>query len=266
MRSAILIISVAVVAGSMVLVWLASLGIRNAGIVDVFWGFGFVLVATTAFWIGDGYTPRRVLVLLLASIWGMRLAVHLGLRNLGKPEDFRYARMRQKAGLRFGVKSLFTVFAVQAVAMWVVALPLQLAQAAGTVERVTWRDGVGAGLWLIGFAFESVGDAQLRRFRADPANAGAVMDRGLWRYTRHPNYFGDATLWWGFFVIALNAPDGWWAIVSPLTMTLLLSRISGVPMLERRLRRTRPGYEDYARRTSALFPLPSRRRSDGGMP
>ena len=249
----------AVIAGAMVLVWLASLRLRNTGIVDVFWGPGFVLVALLAFLLGDGYTPRSVLVLALAAAWGLRLGTHLGIRNLGKPEDFRYARMRERSGKGWGLESLVKVFAVQGVAMWVVSLPLQYAQMSGTPERLTWRDALGPGLWAVGFAFESIGDAQLRRFKADPSSAGRVMDRGLWRYTRHPNYFGDATLWWGFFVIALNSPDGWWTIASPIVMTFVLARITGVPILERHLMRSRPGYGDYARRTSALFPLPPKR-------
>lgn len=255
----ILLASAAAVVAALILVWLLSLRMRNAGIVDVFWGPGLVLVALVAFALGDGYMPRRVLVLALAVVWGLRLGLHLGLRNIGKPEDFRYARMRERSGERFGIESLVKVFAVQAVAMWVVSLPLQYAQMSGTPDRLTWRDALGVPLWVLGFAFEALGDAQLRRFKADPASAGEVMDRGLWRYTRHPNYFGDATLWWGFFVIALNSPDGWWTIASPILMTFVLARITGVPILERHMMRTRPGYEEYARRTSALFPLPPRR-------
>lgn len=255
-QARVLIASGAVVAVAMILVWLASLRLRNTGIVDAFWGPGFVIVAITAFMIGDGYTPRRVLVVSLAAAWGLRLGAHLASRNLGKPEDFRYARMREKFGERWGMRSLVSVFLVQGIAMWSVSLPLQFAQISGTPSRLTWRDGLGAALWLVGFAFEAIGDAQLRRFKTDPANAGTVMDRGLWRYTRHPNYFGDATLWWGFFVIALDAPDGWWTIVSPVAMTFVLARITGVPILERHLMHSRPGYAEYVRRTSALFPLP----------
>lgn len=260
-QARIMLASASLVLAAINVVWLISVRIRNAGIVDVFWGFGFVLVALTAFTLGDGYAPRRWLVLALAALWGMRLAVHLGLRNIGKPEDFRYRHMRQRSKGNFAMESLVRVFAVQALAMWTVSLPLQFAQAAGTPERLTWLDALGAGLWVVGFAFEAIGDAQLRRFKADPSNAGTVMDRGLWRYTRHPNYFGDAVLWWGFFVIALNSPDGWWTIVSPVLMTFVLAKISGVPILEKHLIKTRPGYAEYVRRTSALFPLPPKKPS-----
>lgn len=255
----LLVASAATIAAAMLVVWTLSVRIRNTGIVDVFWGIGFVLVAVVSFAIGDGYTLRKVLVLALAGIWGLRLGLHLGVRNVGKPEDFRYARMREKSGARWGIESLFRVFLAQGIAMWTVSLPLQYAMGAGTPERLTWKDGLGAGLWAIGFAFEAIGDLQLRRFKAAPSSPAAVMDRGLWRYTRHPNYFGDATLWWGLFVIALNAPDVWWTIAGPLLMTFVLTRITGVPILERHLMRSRPGYAEYARRTSAFFPLPPKR-------
>ncbi|HJR18238.1 MAG TPA: DUF1295 domain-containing protein [Actinomycetota bacterium] len=264
-QARIMLASAFLIVAAMNLVWLASVRMRNVGIVDVFWGIGFVLVALTGFVIGDGYVARRLLVLGLACAWGLRLGIHLGVRNIGKPEDFRYARMRELSKGNFAMETLVRVFAVQALAMWTVSLPLQFAQSSGTPGRMTWLDGLGAGLWLLGFAFESIGDAQLRRFKADPSNAGTVMDRGLWRYTRHPNYFGDAVVWWGFFVIALNSPDGWWAIASPLLMTFVLAKISGVPILEHHLMRSKPGYADYARRTSALFPLPPKRGADGAV-
>jgi steroid 5-alpha reductase family enzyme len=258
----LLVASACLIVAAMNLVWLASVRMRNAGIVDVFWGIGFALVALTGLALGDGYLGRRLLVAGVVTVWGLRLAVHLGQRNIGKPEDFRYARMRDRSP-NFAAESLLKVFGVQAVAMLVVSLPVQVAQASGTPDRLTWRDALGVVLWLVGFAFEAIGDAQLRRFKADPGNAGSVMDRGLWRYTRHPNYFGDATMWWGLFVLALNARNGWWSIASPIVMTFLLARITGVPLLERRLMKTRPGYADYARRTSALIPLPPKRAPRG---
>ncbi|MGH2760181.1 MAG: DUF1295 domain-containing protein [Actinomycetota bacterium] len=239
----------------MVVVWAASVALRDASIVDVVWGLGFAMISIVGWVRADGVPARRTLVTILTVVWGARLAVHLLVRNWGAGEDNRYRAMRRRWGDRFPVVSLFTVFCLQGVLMWIVSLPVQAAQAATTPDALTWVDGLGVVLWMTGFGFEVIGDGQLRRFKADPANAKAVMDQGLWRYTRHPNYFGDATLWWGIGVIALSA-RGWWALAGPMVMTLLLLRVSGVPLLERRMKRTRPGYEDYVGRTSAFVPLP----------
>jgi steroid 5-alpha reductase family enzyme len=244
------------IAAMMVLVWFASLARRDASLVDRFWGFGFVVVAALGAWLGAGHPPRKVLLLSLVAVWGLRLSIHLTRRNWGHGEDVRYQRMRHAWGDRFWWVSLFTVYILQAAILWVVALPIVFGQSSATPARLTWIDALGALVWLAGFVFETVGDAQLRAFKADPANRGKVMDRGLWRYTRHPNYFGDALLWWGLFLIAAQAHLGLIAVVSPLVMTFLLTRVSGVPMLERQLLRTRPGYEEYCRRTNAFFPWP----------
>ena len=238
--------------------WVVSLLLRDASIVDIFWGFGFAMIALLGFIRADGVPARRTLVTILTVAWGLRLAVHLLLRNWGAGEDYRYRAMRRRWGSRFPVVSLVTVFVLQGTLMWIVSLPVQAAQSATAPDALTWVDGLGVVLWLVGFTFEVVGDLQLRLFKADPRNGGEVMDRGLWRYTRHPNYFGDATLWWGLGVIALSA-RGWWALIGPLVMTILLLRVSGVPLLERRMQRTRPGYEDYVRRTSPFVPLPPKR-------
>jgi steroid 5-alpha reductase family enzyme len=255
-----LLLGSAVLIGALMLVlWLASLRLRDSSIVDRFWGLGFVLVAAAAFPLAGGPLGRRVLLLALAATWGLRLAWHITRRNWGHGEDTRYQKMRASWGARFWWVSLLTVFALQGVLMWLVSLPLVVGQASPTPARLTWLDGLGALVWLVGFAFEAIGDAQLRAFKADPANRGRVMDRGLWRFTRHPNYFGDALLWWGIFLVASQAEHGPWTVVSPLIMTFLLTRISGVPMLERQLRKTRPGYDEYCRRTSAFFPWPPRR-------
>jgi steroid 5-alpha reductase family enzyme len=239
----------------MVLVWASSVVLRDASIVDIFWGLGFGMIAIVGWALADGVPARRKLVTILTVIWGLRLAVHLLVRNWGGGEDYRYRAMRRRWGERFPVISLVTVFGLQGALMWIVSLPVQAAQAATAPDALTWVDGLGVVLWLVGFSFEVVGDWQLRRFKGDPDNKGRVMDRGLWRYTRHPNYFGDAALWWGLGVIALSA-RGWWSLAGPLVMTVLLLRVSGVPLLERRMQRTRPDYEEYARRTSAFVPLP----------
>jgi steroid 5-alpha reductase family enzyme len=257
--SHVLIGTAAAVGVLMLVVWIASLALRDASIVDRFWGLGFVLVAAGVFPVAAGPLERRVLLLALAGIWGLRLAWHITRRNWGHGEDVRYQKMRAYWGERFWWVSLLTVFLLQGVLLWLVSLPLQVGQASATPERLTWLDALGALVWLVGFAFEAIGDAQLRAFKADPANRGQVMDRGLWRYTRHPNYFGDALLWWGIFLVASQTEGGLWTVASPLIMTFLLTRLSGVPMLERQLRKTRPGYAEYCQRTSAFFPLPPRR-------
>jgi steroid 5-alpha reductase family enzyme len=252
-------ITLAVTAGVFFALWIVSLRIRNASIVDVWWGPGFSLIALVSFLLAPGDAlPRRQLVLILTAIWGLRLGFHLLLRNAGRGEDFRYAAMRRRWGDGFPLKSLTTVFALQAALMWVVSLPLQVAMHAATpVSLGTW-DLLGIVVFAIGLFFETVGDLQLARFKADPANAGRVMDRGLWRYTRHPNYFGDAVAWWGLWLIALAVPGGFWSIVGPIVMTVLLTRVSGVPMLERTIGKRRPGYDEYVRRTSAFVPRPPR--------
>ena len=247
-------ITLAATAALMLSVWLLSLAKKDASVVDIFWGLGFALIATVCFAAADGYRPRQRLVAALTVIWGVRLAVYLLWRNWGKGEDFRYAAMRKRHGARFALVSLYMVFGLQGVLMWVVSLPVQVAQFSPLPSRLTWFDALGALLWAIGLLFEAVGDWQLARFTRDPANNGKVMNRGLWRYTRHPNYFGDACVWWGLFLIALATPAGAWTVIGPVLMTGFLMRVSGVPLLERKLVRTRPEYADYVQRTSTFFP------------
>jgi steroid 5-alpha reductase family enzyme len=255
----ILLVNAAVVAALMLSVWFVSTAIRDVSIVDIVWGPGFALIAWVTFALADGSTPRRVLIVVLTTIWGLRLGTYLASRNLGKPEDFRYAAMRRRYGDRFPLVSLGLVFGLQAVLMWIVSLPVQVAQVQDTPTGLTALDVIGAGLWAVGLAFESIGDAQLARFKRDPANAGRVMDGGLWRFTRHPNYFGDFLVWWGIYAVALATGDAWWTVIGPIVMSVLLLRVSGVTLLERSLRKRRPGYEEYARRTSAFVPRPPRR-------
>jgi len=244
--------------GAMVTLWCVSVWRRDASIVDPWWGPGFVLIAVLAAMLGDGATPRRLLVPLLVGVWGLRLGAYLLWRRWGQGEDFRYQAMRTAWGERFPVVSLVTVFLLQGVLMWIVSLPVQAAVSARTPAALGVLDVAGIALWAVGLTFETMGDWQLARFRADPSNRGRVMDQGLWRYTRHPNYFGDCCVWWGLFTVALATPAGGWTIVGPLVMSVLLVRVSGVPMLERSLRRRRPGYEAYVRRTSAFVPWPPR--------
>jgi len=248
-----------VILGLMIALWLVSLRLRNSSIVDVFWGTGFVV----ANWVAFGLTPggwavRRWLIGLLVTIWGLRLSLYILWRNWGQPEDFRYQTWRREAGRSWWWQSLFRVFMLQGALMGILCAPLVAVHAgnAAAPPALTAFDLLGVAVWLVGFFFESVGDWQLARFKADPRNKGKIMDRGVWRYTRHPNYFGDAAEWWGFYLIACAA-GGWWTVVSPILMTLLLLRVSGVTLLEQTLA-ARPGYGDYVRRTSAFIPWPPR--------
>ena len=243
------------VAALMVATWLLSLALKNASIVDIAWGLGFVAVAWSVRFAVDGVTARQNLLVALTSVWGLRLGGYLFIRNHGKGEDFRYRAMRKHWGPKFPIISLLTVFTLQGVLMYVVSLGVQLGQAATSPSLgvLAW---VGVAVWVVGLTFEAVGDWQLAAFKRDPANQGKVMDRGLWRYTRHPNYFGDFCVWWGLFLVAAEAPVAWWGIVGPALMSFLLLRVSGVAMLEKTIGKRRPGYEEYVRRTSAFFPRP----------
>jgi steroid 5-alpha reductase family enzyme len=242
----------------MLATWLLSLALRNASIVDIVWGAGFVLVAWVVRATVDGNPARQWLLVAMTTLWGLRLAGYLWWRNHGKGEDFRYRAMRKRWGPRFPVISLATVFLFQGVMMWIVSLPVQLGQADDTPD-LGWLAALGVLVWLIGLAFETIGDAQLARFKADPANAGTVMDRGLWRYTRHPNYFGDACVWWGIALVAAETGTGAWGLLGALLMTVLLRRVSGVTLLEKSLTKRREGYADYVARTSPFVPRPPRR-------
>jgi len=236
------------------LVWLASLVKRDASIIDVFWGLGFVVVGWVYFAAGDGQALRQPLVVGLVTLWGARLSLHILWRNWGRGEDYRYREMREKNPEAFPLRSLLSVFWLQALLLWAIAMPLYQVQRRSEPLALTPLDVLALALFLLGFVFEAGGDWQLARFKRDPANQGQVMNRGLWRYTRHPNYFGDAVVWWSFFCFAAATSGGWWTIVSPLLMTLLLMRVSGVTLLEKKLDETKPAYREYVKRTSAFFP------------
>jgi steroid 5-alpha reductase family enzyme len=245
------------VAVLMLVLWLASIRLRDVSIIDPFWGLGFVVVAWIAGLTGGGDTGRRLLLVSLTTIWGLRLFGYLLWRNRGKPEDFRYAAMRERHGSRFVWVSLVTVFALQGVLMLVVSLPVQMGQVPAT-PGLGPVAALGTAVWVSGLAFESIGDWQLSRFRANSDNRGRVLDSGLWRYTRHPNYFGDFLVWWGLWLIAAETGWGLLTIPGPIIMSILLIRVSGVALLERDIGRRRPGYAEYVRRTSPFFPRPPR--------
>ena len=246
------------IVGLMLVTWGFSLAWRDASIVDPVWPMGFVVVVWVTRAIADGNNVRQWVLVALVSLWGLRLSGYLTWRKRGAPEDFRYQAMRRHYGARFPVVSLVTVFATQGVLMWIVSLPAQLGQvrSAPDLGAVAF---IGIALWALGFGFEAIGDAQLARFKSDPASAGQVMDRGLWRYTRHPNYFGDACVWWGVALVAAETGLGAVGFVGAAVMSVLLVRVSGVPMLERTMAKRRPGYADYVARTSAFIPRPPRR-------
>jgi steroid 5-alpha reductase family enzyme len=235
-------------------VWLISVRIQDASVADIGWGLGFVLLAWGYCGLSTQLTPRSWLVAGLVTLWGTRLSVHILRRKRGNGEDPRYQAMRAAQGPPFWWRSLFTVFWLQGAILWFVALPLLVAVRAPQPTTLTAVDGVGIVLFAIGFGFEVVGDYQLGRFKAEPSSRGQVLDRGLWRYTRHPNYFGDATLWWGLFAISAATPRGWLTVLSPALMTYLLMRVSGVTLLEDGLKASKPGYPEYITRTPGFLP------------
>lgn len=240
--------------GAMTALWVLSLILKDTSIVDLFWGPGFVMSVWVAFsQTPSGLPARKWLIAILTTIWGLRLFIHLFRRNVGKGEDFRYAKWRQQHGDNWWWYSFFQTFLLQGALMWAISAPLLAAQLTPTPARLTIVDFLGIILWGIGFFFEAVGDWQLTRFKADPANKGKVLNSGVWRYTRHPNYFGDSAQWWGYYLIAASA-GGWWTVFSPIIMTFMLLRVSGVAMLESSLKDSKPGYKEYIESTSAFIP------------
>jgi steroid 5-alpha reductase family enzyme len=248
------LVGLATILTVLTLVWLLSLRLQDASVADVCWGVGFVLLAWLYCLLSPTLTARSWLIAVLVTVWGARLSWHIFQRNHGKGEDPRYQAMRALHGPAFWWRSLFTVFWLQGAILWFVALPLLVAVRATEPATLSAVDGLGVLLLAVGFTFEVVGDSQLRRFRAAPSNHGHVLDRGLWRYTRHPNYFGDAVLWWGVYAIAAATPNGSLTVLSPALMTFLLMRVSGVTLLEQSLKASKPGYNAYIARTPAFFP------------
>jgi steroid 5-alpha reductase family enzyme len=246
--------------------WSISLRLRDVSIVDIMWGASGALMALSTFMMANGAMPRRLLVTGMTLIWGCRLTAHIAIRKKGKGEDFRYAAMRAKRPGSFPGRSLVEVFLFQALLIWAISIPAQVAQVPAVPPGLTVLDLLGLCLWLLGFGFEALSDHQLRQFLSEPNNRGQVMDRGLWRYSRHPNYFGDSLVWWGIFFVAAATPKGWVTVFSPLLMTFFLMKVSGVPMLEAALEKRRKGYREYMNRTSPFFPWPPRDRTTSETP
>jgi steroid 5-alpha reductase family enzyme len=252
------LLAVVVVLGA---TFLVALRLGRHSVVDVAWGLGFAGIAVSAFLAsegaGDGFISGFALVLTV--VWGGRLTVHIGLRSRGQAEDPRYVELLDKAPGNPQLFALRRIYLTQGVVMWFVSLPVQVAMF--TQGEANWATWAGVLLWVVGFTFETVGDLQLTRFRNDPATSGQVLDSGLWRYTRHPNYFGDACVWWGLSLIAFSSWPGVLTILSPLAMTWLLAKGTGKPLLEKDMSSRRPGYADYVGRTSGFVPLPPKKAS-----
>lgn len=236
------------------LLWIISVGLTNASIVDLFWGTGFAVVnAFYAFASGD-LSPRKIVLLTLVTIWGLRLSIYLAIRNIGKGEDFRYQEFRRKYGAqRYWWISFFQVFLLQGILIMLVSLPLASAHIHSQSDGLNWIDYAGILVWTVGFIFEAGGDFQLARFKKNPANKGKVLDKGFWKYTRHPNYFGDSSVWWAYALFSIAA-GSYWPIAGSVLMTLLIIKVSGVALLEKTLSSKKPEYQEYIRKTSAFIP------------
>jgi len=243
-----------VIMALMSMLWIISVIIKNASIVDIFWGFGFV-AATVFYFLKTGdQNIRKVVIVTIVTIWGLRLSAYLAWRNLGKGEDFRYQNFRKKYGeKRYWWFSFFQVFLLQGTLMWIISAPLLGAQINSNVTQLNALDYIGITVWIIGFMFEAGGDLQLALFKSDPSNNGKVLDKGFWRYTRHPNYFGDSAVWWGYGIICI-ASGSYLPALGSVLMTALIIKVSGVAMLEKSLKEQKPQYLEYIRKTSAFLP------------
>jgi steroid 5-alpha reductase family enzyme len=225
---------------------------KDNSIADIIWGLGFIIVALTILIINGEYAVHQLLVTVLVVLWGFRLSVRIFIRNRGKGEDFRYKKWRKDWGRYWIIRSYFQVFIVQGLMMFLIAIPFIIINSDGG-NGLNWLDALGATVWFIGFVFETIGDYQLDSFINNPLNKGKVLDTGLWRYSRHPNYFGEVVQWWGIFIIAIAVPYGWIGIIGPLTITVLILKISGIPLLEKTMSKN-PAYLLYKKRTSIFIP------------
>jgi len=247
-------INIVIITTFMVLVWMISLLLKNSSIVDIFWGLGFVLIAWSTFVMANGPHGHALLLIILVTVWGIRLTLHIGIRNYGLGEDPRYQAFRRRWGKNYWWGSLFQVFLLQGFLCWVISLSVQAGQLSMKPAHLTWLGWLGLMVWITGFLFETIGDWQLVRFKRIQDSERKVLDTGLWTYTWHQNYFGEAVMWWGIFIIAVEDISNAWAIISPVVITFLLLKVSGVAMLERTVVKRRPEYVDYQKRTNAFIP------------
>lgn len=238
----------------MTLLWVLSVFIKNVSIVDIFWGIGFIIVNGVCVYYADDINTRQVLLFSLVTIWGIRLSGYLAFRNIGKGEDFRYQEFRKQYGLhRYWWISFFQVFLLQGGLIMLVSLTLLGTNYYTLTNDLIWTDYLAILLWLIGFIFEALGDFQLAQFKKNPDNKGKVLNKGLWKYTRHPNYFGDAMVWWAYALFCISS-GSYWPVLGSVLMTILIIKVSGVSLLEKTIKKRRPEYEEYIRKTNSFFP------------
>jgi len=252
----LIVIQIVVVTLYASLWFLVALRLRRNDVADVAWGAGFIVLALVGQFAVATISSRGILVLALVTVWGLRLSLHIGVRNRGKAEDPRYRKWREEWGRHAKLRAYFQVFLLQGFLIVFILIPVTYVLAHQNSD-FTWLDALGAAIWLVGFVFEAVGDLQLARFKKGPGNRGRVITSGLWKYTRHPNYFGEVTLWWGVWLIACSVPGGWKTVFGPATITVLILLVSGIPLLERKCEGN-VEFKEYQRRTSAFFPLPPR--------
>ncbi len=261
----VLLVNLGVTLGAVVVLWLISIPLRDVSIIDMAFALILLAVTGTTYAMTDGAEPRKNLILVLVALWALRITAHLVARNWGHGEDPRYTKLRSWVSddRAFVWLSLRQVFLLQGIVLWLVSLPVQVGQIYREPADLGIAAFAGAALWLVGFVFETVADWQLTRFRADPANRGRVLDTGLWRYSRHPNYFGELCVWWGLFLIACDNPWGLLTIIGPIGYTYLIVNVTGQRTLDKKMAREKPGYRDYMDKTSGMIPLPPRRARDG---
>lgn len=239
--------------------FLYALRIKNNSVADIAWGLGFILVALETLVLNSLYLPQQILATTLVIIWGTRLSSHIYMRNRNKPEDARYAAWRAQWGQHVVIRSYLQIFMLQGFILLLISAPIVLINTSNT-GAITLYTIIGMLVWIIGFVFESVADYQLRQFLLNPANRGKIMKSGLWHYSRHPNYFGETLMWWGIFIIALSVPYGYFTIVSPIMITYLLLYVSGVPLLENKMRNN-PEFQQYMKETSVFIPWSSKAKN-----
>ena len=257
--SEVLIIELIVIVAYMAVWFCFAQALKRNDVADIAWGTGFIVTAISAMVFTENVTPRGLITTCLVVLWGVRLACHVFLRNRGKCEDRRYRKWRQDWGKQAVIRAFFQVFLLQGLLIIIISLPVTISITSGQ-SPLSLFDLLGVCIWFGGFAFESVGDYQLMRYKRNPANQGKIMTQGLWKYTRHPNYFGEVALWWGVYLIAVSVPLGWATILGPITITCLILKVSGIPLLEERYKEN-PEFQEYKMRTSAFFPLPPRKET-----